>query len=76
MKKLLAIVIAFQLNVFLFAQTETGDTIYPSVTITPFEFTTNGPVNFPLGQATPVGDINGDGMGDLVFNNYIKNKYL
>ena len=61
MKELLTIIIAVLFNLFLFAQTETVDTIYLSATIKPYELTTNDPVNFPLYQATPVGDINGDG---------------
>jgi len=41
----------------------------PSDTITPFELTDNQ-INFPLQQAYPVGDINGDGLIDMGFYNY------
>jgi hypothetical protein len=51
----------------LFSQSETGKMILPTDTIFPFSQPVDNSVNLQLTQATPVGDINGDGLIDFVF---------
>jgi len=59
------------LTVWLMAQTNNGNIIYPTTIITPFDLPEDEPINFPLYQATPVGDINGDGFTDMLFKGYV-----
>lgn len=47
-----------------------NDTIFPIKTIYPYEISENTKINFPLLQACPIGDVNGDGIGDLTFSEY------
>lgn len=61
------ILACLSLPVLLKAQTDEAEIIYPTATITPFELPADEPINFPLYQATPVGDINGDGFTDLLY---------
>lgn len=65
----------FSILAFIFAfssvlqSQETKDkVVFPSKTIVPNDADLSDPVNFGLFQATPVGDINGDGFGDMVYN--------
>ena len=43
------------------------DTLYPQALITPYTANLNDAINFPLQNAKPIGDINGDGLGDFAF---------
>ncbi len=58
-------------SVWLNAQTKDANIIYPTTTIYPFELPEGEPINFPLYQATPVGDINGDGFTDMLYKDYV-----
>ncbi|MCK9271771.1 MAG: T9SS type A sorting domain-containing protein [Bacteroidales bacterium] len=68
--KQILLLLLFTVPVGLCAQTDSVKNVYPSATITPFELPDSDAVNFPLDQATPVGDINGDGLMDMVFTRY------
>jgi len=72
--EVLIYIIFLSTNSLLFAQSKTCDTIYPSATIRPFQLTGDELVNFPMVNPEPCGDINGDGLGDLVFRAYAANE--
>ncbi|MDY0335302.1 MAG: hypothetical protein RBR47_10135, partial [Bacteroidales bacterium] len=68
--KQLLLLLLFTVPAWLNAQSDSVKIIYPSATITPFVLPDGDAINFPLDQASPVGDINGDGLMDMVFTRY------
>ncbi len=65
---LILALLLFNVPVWIHAQNDSVKIVYPTTTITPFNLPEGDAVNFPLDQAGPVGDINGDGLVDMVFN--------
>ena len=47
------------------------DTIFPTQMIAPLDVDLSDHINMPLQDAESIGDVNGDGFGDFVFNKYV-----
>jgi hypothetical protein len=62
------LILVFAFSSVLQSQDVKEKIVYPSKTIVPNDADLTDPVNFGLFQATPVGDVNGDGFCDMVYN--------
>ncbi|MCF8229420.1 MAG: T9SS type A sorting domain-containing protein [Bacteroidales bacterium] len=72
--KALTVILSLFFTFYLSGQNNVPDTIYPIKEIFPFKITGNPAVNTTLTYPNALGDINGDGFTDFVFNEYVSDE--